>query len=99
MPKIVKGTIRAIILKSMEVTYTGFAALLFINGVFAVLIMCNPIKFDTTPYENQMVWNNAASGNLKLNPNHKLANIHYQHYQRVMIVGLNHKVNFVLKVV
>lgn len=38
-PKTVNGTIRAMMLKVIEVAYTGSDALLLINGVLAVLII------------------------------------------------------------
>ena len=62
-------------LNPIDVAYTAFEALLCINGVFDVLITCSPTKFDTTPYENHIDWNNAASGSLSSNTNHKIANI------------------------
>ena len=61
-------------LSMIDVAYTALDAWLW-NGVFDVLIMCNPTKFDTTPYENHIDWNNAAFGILSPNPNHKIANI------------------------
>ena len=65
-------------LNPIDVAYTAFEALLCINGVFDVLITCSPTKFDTTPYENHIDWNNAASGSLSSNTNHKIANINQE---------------------
>ena len=42
-----KGTIIAIILNKIELIYTTFEALLCTKGIFAVLIICIPIRFDT----------------------------------------------------
>ena len=60
-PKKEKGTAIATILSRIEEKYTILDALLCTKGNFAVLIICIPIKLDTTPYENQIVWNTAAS--------------------------------------
>ena len=68
------GIIIATMLNPIDVAYTAFELLLSINGVFAVLITCNPTRFDTTPYENHIDWNSAASGVLNPNPNHNIAN-------------------------
>ena len=71
----VNGINIATMLNPIEVVYTALDALLWMNGVFPVLITCNPTRFDTTPYENQIDWNNAASGSLNPNTNHNIANI------------------------
>ena len=70
----VNGIKIATILKPIDVAYTAFELWLSINGVFAVLIMCRPTRFDTTPYENHIDWNRAASGSLKPKPNHNIEN-------------------------
>lgn len=44
------------------------------NGIFAVLIICIPNRFDTIPYENHIVWNNAESAGPNLKTNHNMAN-------------------------
>ena len=51
----VKGTIIATAQITIINKYTVFDAWLSINGIFAVLIMCKPIRFDTIPYENHIV--------------------------------------------
>lgn len=51
----VKGTIIATMQIIVVNIYTVFDAWLSINGIFAVLIMCRPIRFDTIPYENHIV--------------------------------------------
>lgn len=68
------GIMIAIMLSPIDVAYTAFELLLSMNGVFAVLIMCRPTRFDTTPYENHIDWNSAASGSLKPKPNHNIEN-------------------------
>ena len=60
-PKNVNGTIIAIILKIIDEAYTILFALLSINGILEVLIICIPTRLETTPYENQIVWKTAAS--------------------------------------
>ena len=75
LPINVKGTNTANKLNRIDEAYTIFEALLCINGTFEVLMMCKPIKFDTTPYENHIVWNVAASSVLSPNINHSEANI------------------------
>lgn len=54
--------------------YTGLEAWLCTNGIFAVLIICIPNRFDTIPYENHIVWNNAESAGPNLKTNHNMAN-------------------------
>ena len=49
LPIKVNGTIIAIKLRAMEEKYTILDALLCTKGNFAVLIICIPIKLDTTP--------------------------------------------------
>ena len=46
-PKFVYGTINPAKIKSPEEMYTHLLALLCKNGIFAVLIICIPIKFET----------------------------------------------------
>mgnify|MGYP000318379728 CR=1 FL=1 len=55
------GTIIAIILKIIDEAYTILFALLSINGILEVLIICIPTRLETTPYENQIVWKIEAS--------------------------------------
>ena len=71
-PNGVNGNIIAIMLNSIDEKYTILCALLCTNGILAVLITCIPTRFDTTPYENHIVWNTAAS--LIPNMNQTLAN-------------------------
>ena len=46
-PNAVKGTIRPININEKDERYTNLFALLCINGIFAVLIICIPNKFET----------------------------------------------------
>ena len=70
-PNAVNGTNIASIIDDK---YTGLEAWLCTNGIFAVLIICIPNRFDTIPYENHIVWNNAESAGPNLNTNHNIAN-------------------------
>ena len=47
IPSGVNGTKIPIIINKIEDILSALCALLCINGVFAVLIMCIPIRFDT----------------------------------------------------
>ena len=55
LPINVNGTIIAIILSAIDDIYTAFDAWLCLNGIFAVLIICIPTKFETILYVNQVV--------------------------------------------
>ena len=46
-PKAVNGTTKPIIIKAIDDIYTALCALLCINGIFDVLIICIPTKFET----------------------------------------------------
>lgn len=54
-PNIVNGTKIARMHMIMVNRQTILEAWLSINGILAVRIMCNPIKLDTIPQENQIV--------------------------------------------
>ena len=73
-PSVVNGTRIASKETIIDDIYTGLDAWLCKNGIFDVLIMCIPNRFDTIPYENHIVWNNAASAGPNLNTNHNIAN-------------------------
>ena len=49
VPSGVNGTAIAIRLNNSDVAYTLYDALLWIKGILAVLIICNPTKLETTP--------------------------------------------------
>lgn len=54
-PNVVNGTRIPIIINKIDDIYTALFALLCINGIFAVLIICNPTKFETILYVNHIV--------------------------------------------
>ena len=67
-PKGVNGTKIPNIINKLDDIYTALFALLSINGVFAVLIICIPIKLETILYVNHIVWKWETS--LTINTNH-----------------------------
>ena len=54
-PKAVYGNITVTIASNIDDAYTILLALLWTNGIFAVLIICIPNKFSTFPYANHIV--------------------------------------------